>query len=540
MARVYLAHDEVLGRDVAVKVLDKRLAGHAEFVERFRREARSAASLSHPNIVAVHDSGQTEDGDRFIVMEYVPGGTLKDHLDEKGSLPSGEAASVALQVARALAAAHERGVIHRDIKPQNVLLTASGEAKVADFGIARAAGSATLTGTGLGPGTARYISPEQAKGEPIGPSSDLYSLGVVLYEMLTGSVPFDAESPLGVVMKHIEEAPRPPAEIDPRVPERLNGLTLRLLAKDPGYRPENAAALVEELEGALRELDRPAAARAEDPTASLVRPPRPDDPGMTAPYPPRPASDASPDRAGRRFRVLPSVAVGTVVAMGVLAVLLLSGVGSGALAGLASVADLPWGTEANGTSPEGRSGGPPEATSGADHGYNRVEDPTGGLSLEAPAGWTVLTGTGSEDPGIPVENWSTWAGEEIVSSITTTPDLADWHDADPPVSGAYAVASRALAQAYTDDELIYSTLYAGQADVCEEGPSEPFLRPSLSGKMQTWENCRGQGITNFIVVAYPEGRECVAVVQARLASDADREAIEHLLDTLMVGCGPVN
>ncbi len=556
MARVYLAHDEVLGRDVAVKVLARRLAEDGESVERFRREARSAASLSHPNIVAVHDSGQTEEGDRYIVMEYVPGGTLRDPIREKGALPPGEAISVALQVARALAAAHAKEVIHRDIKPQNVLLTSSGEAKVADFGIARAAGSATLTGTGLGPGTARYVSPEQAKGEPVTPRSDLYSLGVVLYEMLTARVPFDAETPIGVAMKHINEVPRPPTEIDARIPESLNDLTVRLLAKDPADRPADAATLVEELERAGRGIAAGSAtARAGAPAASLGYPPAPNDPGRTMPYPPprRSAASpvASPGREGRRLGFLSSLAAGAIAAMGVLAVLLLLGVGSTALAGLGPVPDLLGGTEGDTSSSEAPgpsrtspgSGSPPraspETTSGPAPDYNVVEDPTGGLKVEVPKDWTVLTGADSEYPGIQARNWSSLAGEDITSSITATPNLGNWHDLDPPASGTYVVASRALAQAYTDDELIYSTLYAGQAENCEEGPSEAFRRSSLSGKMQTWQNCRGQGITNYVLAAAPEDRGCVAVLLARLADEADREAIQHILDTLEVDCGLV-
>jgi serine/threonine protein kinase len=553
MARVYLAHDELLGRDVAVKVLARRLAEDAESVERFRREARSAASLSHPNIVAVHDTGQTEDGDRFIVMEYVPGGTLKDPIREKGPLPPGEAASVALQVARALAAAHARGVIHRDIKPQNVLLTGSGEAKVADFGIARAAGSATLTGTGLGPGTARYVSPEQAKGEPVTPQSDLYSLGVVLYEMLTGELPFDAESPIGVAMKHINEVPRPPKQLLDSVPEWLDELTVRLLAKDPADRPAGAAALVEELESGGREIDGSTSARADAPTAALQCSPGPSEFDGTAPYPPRERAAtavAPPSRERRRPRYSPSLATWTIAAvamMGVLAVVLSLGGASGALAGLGSVADLLGRDDGDAPGSPGASPGsenpprdPLETTSEPAPGYNLIEDPSGGLSLEVPVGWTVLTGADSEYPGIQVRNWSSVAGEDLTSSITATPNLGDWHDLDPPAPGAYVVASKTLAQAYTDEELIYSTLYAGQAENCEDGSSKAFQSSPLSGKMQTWQNCRGQDITNYIVAAHPEDRECVAVLQARLTDEADRRAIEHILDTLEVDCGRVS
>jgi class 3 adenylate cyclase/tRNA A-37 threonylcarbamoyl transferase component Bud32 len=198
MAEVYLAHDGLLDRDVALKVLRKQYADDPQFVERFEREATNAAKLSHPNIVAVYDRGRTKDGSYYIVMEHVTGGTLKERVQREGPLPAPTAISLALQVARALEAAHRRGVVHRAIKPQNVLLAEWGEAKVADFGIARAASSSTMTKTGLVMGTAHYLSPEQALGEPATPRSDLYSLGVVLYETLTGQVPHDAETPMGI------------------------------------------------------------------------------------------------------------------------------------------------------------------------------------------------------------------------------------------------------------------------------------------------------------------------------------------------------
>src|SRR5919202_505485 len=248
MAEVYLAHDEVLARDVALKILSRRCAEDDVLVERFRSEARSAAALSHPNIVSVYDRGETDDGTYYIVMEYVPRGTLKDRILRKGPLPPRTAAAVASQVAEALEAAHRRGVIHRDIKPQNILITSSGDVKVADFGIARAASSRTLTKTGLIMGTAHYISPEQAMGDPVGPQSDLYSLGVVLYEMLTGEVPYDAETPIGIAMKHVNGRLPAPREVDPSIPEGINAITVRLLAKDPKDRYPDAASLIEDLD----------------------------------------------------------------------------------------------------------------------------------------------------------------------------------------------------------------------------------------------------------------------------------------------------
>jgi serine/threonine protein kinase len=267
MAKVYLAHDEVLDRDVALKVLREQFAEDDEFVERFKREARNAAALSHPNIVQVYDRGNAGNDASYIAMEYVPGGTLKERISGGGPLDPGVAASIALQIAEALNAAHERGVIHRDIKPQNVLLTSTGDAKVADFGIARAASATTISQRSVVLGTASYMAPEQAMGEPVGPASDLYSLGVVLYEMLTGELPYTAESPVAVSMKHVNEPLRPPREIYPRIPEDVNALVVTLLAKDPEDRYASATELVEDLRR-VRDGLPPVAA---DPTAGITQ-----------------------------------------------------------------------------------------------------------------------------------------------------------------------------------------------------------------------------------------------------------------------------
>jgi eukaryotic-like serine/threonine-protein kinase len=248
MAEVYLAHDEVLDRDVALKVLRSQYVRDEEFAERFRREARSAASLSHPNIVQVYDRGECEDGTCYIAMEYVSGGTLKKRIEEKGPFEPRKAAAVAAQIADALGEAHERGVIHRDIKPQNVLVTSSGDLKVTDFGIARAASAVTISVTNAVFGTAGYISPEQALGEPVSPASDLYSLGVILYEMLTGELPYKADNPMAVCMKHVTEPLRPPRRLNPAIPEEMNALVVKLLAKDPAERYGSAAELLADLE----------------------------------------------------------------------------------------------------------------------------------------------------------------------------------------------------------------------------------------------------------------------------------------------------
>src|SRR5919199_174806 len=228
MAEVYLAHDEVLDRDVALKVLKEQYAGNEEFVRLFRREARSAPRLNHPNIVSVYDQGRSEDGTYYIAMEYVPGGTLKDHVLDKGVLDPRAAIEFASQIAQALGHAHEHGVIHRDIKSRNILLTQTGYAKVADFGIARAA-TATTTGSRSHPilGTPGYISPEQAAGKPVDPRSDLYSLGVVLYEMLTGTLPYSGEGPASIAFQHVHSPLRSPRAVNTNIPEPLNALTTK-------------------------------------------------------------------------------------------------------------------------------------------------------------------------------------------------------------------------------------------------------------------------------------------------------------------------
>jgi eukaryotic-like serine/threonine-protein kinase len=247
MARVYLAHDSVLERDVALKVLREHYADDEEFVERFRREAIHAASLNHPNVVQIYDQGRAEDGTYFMAMEYVPGGTLKERIIKGGPLDPHEAAGIASQVAEALAVAHQRGIVHRDIKPQNVLLTTSGEAKVADFGIARAVSASTMTEANLVLGTAAYMSPEQVGGERVGPQSDLYSLGVVLYEMLTGALPHRGDDPIATAMKHLNQPAPHPRDANSAVSEELDALSAKLLAKDPQERYSGAAALAEDL-----------------------------------------------------------------------------------------------------------------------------------------------------------------------------------------------------------------------------------------------------------------------------------------------------
>jgi len=269
MADVFLAHDNTLGRDVALKLLKSRYAENEELVERFKREVRSATSLSHPHIVSVFDGGETEDGTYYIAMEYLPCGTLKDHILKRGALPPWMAAEVALQTAKALRAAHVRGIAHRDVKPNNILVTASGHVKVADFGIARAAAATKISDLGEILGSAKYMSPEQAAGERVGPASDLYSLGVVLYEMLTGRVPFEVEIPADVPIRHAGEPPRSPKEVNSEVPEALNAITMRLLATDPDDRYGSAAQLIKELRR-MRDRSSPVVSPGEDVTTAAL------------------------------------------------------------------------------------------------------------------------------------------------------------------------------------------------------------------------------------------------------------------------------
>jgi eukaryotic-like serine/threonine-protein kinase len=243
MANVYLAEDEDLGRRVAIKILNDRYANDDLFIERFRREAKSAAALSHPNIVSVYDRGEAE-GTYYIAMEVIEGRSLKELIMTRGPLPIPQALAYTHEILEALRFAHRHGIIHRDIKPHNILI---GERlKVTDFGIARA-GASQMTEAGSIMGTAQYLSPEQARGAPVTAASDLYSVGIVLYEMLTGKVPFTGDSAIEIAMKHLNEPPKPPSKIRPEVPEELDAVVLRALAKNPEDRYQTAEEFSEDL-----------------------------------------------------------------------------------------------------------------------------------------------------------------------------------------------------------------------------------------------------------------------------------------------------
>jgi eukaryotic-like serine/threonine-protein kinase len=248
MADVYLCEDLTLGRNVAIKVLLQRYLNDPTFVERFRREAKAAAGLNQQNLVSIYDWGEV-DGTYYIAMEYVEGETLKDLIRRRGRLSGNESVAVTLQLLAAVDFAHRSGIVHRDIKPQNIMIDPHGTAKVMDFGIARA-GDSGMTEAGSILGTAQYLAPEQAKGYPVDERSDLYSVGVCLYEMLTGTVPFKGDSAVTVALKHVNESPVEPSELVPGMPYALNQIVLKAMAKDPADRYQSAAEFARDLRSA--------------------------------------------------------------------------------------------------------------------------------------------------------------------------------------------------------------------------------------------------------------------------------------------------
>lgn len=252
MAVVYKAKCLLLNRFVAVKILRSEFTDDEEFVKRFRVEAQAAASLNHPNIVSIYDVGKQDDT-HYIVMEFIDGITLKEYISNRGVLPWNEAINIGIQICSAIEQAHKNFIVHRDIKPHNILITKEGIAKVTDFGIARAVTSATITMVGSTIGSVHYFSPEQARGGFTDEKSDLYSLGITLYEMVTGKVPFDGESPVAIALKHIQEKPEKPAVINPSIPKGVNDLILKAMKKDQNLRYQNASDMLSDLQRTLAE-----------------------------------------------------------------------------------------------------------------------------------------------------------------------------------------------------------------------------------------------------------------------------------------------
>jgi eukaryotic-like serine/threonine-protein kinase len=396
MADVYLAHDTLLGRQVALKLLHHRFAEDQEFVERFRREASSAAGLSHPNVVAVFDRGEW-DGTYYIAMEYLPGRSLKAVVREHGPLSPSDATDIVVQILLAVRFAHRRGIIHRDIKPHNVILDEEGRAKVTDFGIARA-GASDMTLTGSIMGTAQYLSPEQAQGHAVSETSDLYAVGVVLYELLTGSVPFEGESAVTIALKQVSAEPTPPSQRNPEVPPALDAVVMRSLAKDPLARFASADEFIAALQQA-REGISPAPAPAFNgapPTqmaaAALVVPPLP------------PEETHSPEDDARKRKRAWWIAAG-VAALAIVAAVLLLLLLPGSKAGRVSVPEVTGETQPAAVTSLQRAGLAPvvSLTSNADVANGLVvgTTPPHGTLVAKGSRVSVYVSSGPETLGLP-------------------------------------------------------------------------------------------------------------------------------------------
>ena len=298
MANVYLAEDQELGRRVAIKILNDRHANDEQFVERFRREAKNAAALSHPNIVSIYDRGEAE-GTYYIAMEYLDGRSLKELILSRGDAPIAVVVEYARQILSALKFAHRHGIVHRDIKPHNVLVDGEGRVKVTDFGIARA-GASQMTEAGSIVGTAQYLSPEQARGADVDQRSDLYSLGVLMYEMLTGEVPFSGDTPVEIAMKHLSQTPAPPSTIRRDVPHDLDMVVMRTLAKSPDDRYQSADEMEADLDRVARGVG--VAPETHETATQIMRAP------VTGPLSPTAATMITPPRrAGGGPPLPPSV-----------------------------------------------------------------------------------------------------------------------------------------------------------------------------------------------------------------------------------------
>ncbi|MCL5773093.1 MAG: protein kinase, partial [Firmicutes bacterium] len=265
MAYIYKAMDTKLERTVVLKVLKEEMAKDPEFLGRFKREAQSVAKLNHPNILTVYDIGE-ENGINYIVMEYFDAASLKDITKGK-ILPFNKIYDIATKILDALSYAHENGIVHRDIKPHNILINQDNVLKVTDFGIAKAFTSDTLTSTGSILGSVHYFSPEQAQGKPVDETSDIYSLGVMLYELATGKLPFEGDSPVAVALKHVQESPLPPAVINPSISPAFEKIILKAMEKDPGKRYHGASEMMKDIAGLSQKSETsPPAAEIQEPT----------------------------------------------------------------------------------------------------------------------------------------------------------------------------------------------------------------------------------------------------------------------------------
>jgi eukaryotic-like serine/threonine-protein kinase len=419
MARVYLGRDEVLDRSVAVKVLNP-VHGGTDIGDRFEREGRTAARLVHPNIVQVYDAGEASFGGRetsYIVMEYVPGGDLKALIDRRGRLSGPELARLGNEVCSGLAHAHERGVIHRDIKPHNILLDENGHAKVTDFGIARALDTSQATRTGSFLGTALYSSPEQLQGQKVTPKSDVYSLGVTLYQAATGEPPFSGATPIEIASQHVSRTPVPPRQLDTDVGEGLQALILDCLAKHPDDRP-TAAELRSRLDAEMP------AAGATRPQPAVPPPTRADGQTRNAQAAPSPAAGPGGamrrESSGRRGGLLVVLAILAVLAViGALAASNLAG----GIRGEGVGSDNSGQNNAQAGGNEGGSGGQPGGGPGSDQGSQGA----GGNASPSPtASASARPSASAQASSVAQGGFTAQAAEDTVRAFYTTTSDGDY------------------------------------------------------------------------------------------------------------------
>lgn len=388
MADVYCAEDQQLGRKVALKVLYRRFAEDEEFVERFRREASSAAGLQHPNVVSVYDRGSF-DGTYYIAMEYLEGRSLKQVIQEESPMDPARAIDFTIQILRAARFAHKRGIIHRDLKPQNVIVDTDGDpahprAKVTDFGIARA-GASDMTQTGSIMGTAQYLSPEQAQGLPVGPQSDLYSVGIILYELLTGRVPFEGESAVAIALKQVNEVPVPPTYFNAAVTPELEHVDLTALEKDPNARYQDADQFIAALEQARANLT---AAYSQSYVAVA-----PDDQG----YPPEPPVEEQQSPWYKKWWVW---LIAALVVGGIVAAVVLAGGGAKQVA-VPKVTGLTEAAAVRALEAKGFSTDSAPKTSSKPIGQVVSQDPAAGTKADEGATVTVGVSSGPAEVAVP-------------------------------------------------------------------------------------------------------------------------------------------